>query len=267
MGKLRALSLRTIAIVVAVLLAAVATFALVDYVRGVEADAAKEAEIVEAFVAKGSIQAGTPVQVAMSQGLIDRAEVPKTALPAGAVTRLDQIDGLVTSSLVLEGEILQRGRFAAANTSGATLDIPDESVAMSVEVGIPPGVAGFIDPGDLVAILVNAEIPEDGTIPAEGTEVATTEDKRRPTVQFLLQGVEVLAVGQRVTVTVDGQPQDTVQRSDGSMLMTLALTPTQAEQLAFAQFHGDLYFTLLPDSYEDTGPFTTGGRTFQNLFE
>jgi hypothetical protein len=46
-------------------------------------------------------------------------------------------------------------------------------------------------------------------------------------------------------------------------LLTLALTPGQAEQLVFASLNGQLHFTLLP---EGSQPANTPGRNITNLF-
>jgi Flp pilus assembly protein CpaB len=65
-------------------------------------------------------------------------------------------------------------------------------------------------------------------------------------VQYLLQDVEVLAVGRRVVQEGEDQVQQTEQ-----VLMTLALEPEDAERLVFAYNNGSLHFTLLPPESED----------------
>jgi pilus assembly protein CpaB len=76
--------------------------------------------------------------------------------------------------------------------------------------------------------------------------------------QYLLQGVDVLAVGQRQVQT------DEQEGTVSSVLMTLAVQPEDAERLVFAVANGSLYFTLLP---EDAEPVETPGRTFGDLFD
>jgi Flp pilus assembly protein CpaB len=120
---------------------------------------------------------------------------------------------------------------------------------MAVEVGIPPGVAGFIQAKDRVSILAQLSLAAGG---GQGV----------PTVRFLLQDIEVLAVGRRVVVTADGQSDGQNQPQD-RVLMTLALRPAEAEKLAFAIFQGQLYFTLLPPGAK---PVRTPGRTPANAF-
>jgi hypothetical protein len=75
----------------------------------------------------------------------------------------------------------------------------------------------------------------------------------------------VLQVGQRVIVPpANGQPGGAaIQQTAGKVDLTLAVSPNQAEKLAFATLNGTLYFTLvLPDSK----PVATPGRTLRNEY-
>src|SRR5437763_284120 len=89
----------------------------------------------------------------------------------------------------------------------------------------------------LVAAIVLAAVPKTGA-----TAAATT-----PTVKYLLQNVKVLAVGQfAVTTAANGSTTSTTQQTAGQVLLTLAVTPVQAEKLVLANLQGQLYFALLP---------------------
>ncbi|MDX1747431.1 MAG: Flp pilus assembly protein CpaB, partial [Halobacteriales archaeon] len=240
----------------------------------VEDRALENVELVEAFVATETIPQGMSGSAAVANGLVDRTEVMRRTLPDGAVTQLDQISGQVAGADILPGELLLTGRFvdpvAAAQDE---LEIPEGMVAISVQVGIPPGVAGFIENDDHVSIIAHVAVPPDDpevdqNAPAEEQE-AQIDAQSEERTQFLLQDVVVLNVGQRVVVTTEQGEDEQIQREQGAMLMTLALTHSQAEQLAFAQFEGELYFTLLPEAEEGAEPniVDTEGRTFENLFE
>lgn len=271
----RSFSLRTAAIVIAIVLAVLATIALSGYVSSVEDRALQNVELVEAFVAKEMIPEGTSGSAAVASGLVDRTEVLRRTLPAGAVTQLDQIADQVAGADVLAGEILVSARFVDPAAAQRDLEIPEGQVAMAVEVGIPPGVAGFIENGDRVSIIAHIAVPDpNAEIDPNATgdeQAAQVEAQADPRTEFLLHDVAVLNVGQRVVVTTEEGQDEQVQRSESTMLMTLALDPQQAEQLAFAQFEGDLYFTLLSDPEDGHEPGSrvvdTPGRTFDNLFD
>jgi pilus assembly protein CpaB len=254
---------KTIAIVVALLLALGATIAIFLYVRGVEQRAFEDAELVEVLVAQGPIETGTTGEGATEAGLIARESAPRVNVPPGAVTSVDQIEGLVALESILTGEIILRERWGTTAEVSVGLDIPEGFEAVAVEVAVPPGVAGYVAAGTQVSILATIESEADDTVaPAEPDEEgAVPEEEAVPLevrTQYLLQGVDVLAVGQRQVQT------DEQEGTVSSVLMTLAVQPEDAERLVFAVANGSLYFTLLP---EDAEPVETPGRTFGDLFD
>jgi pilus assembly protein CpaB len=241
---------RTIAIVVAVVLAAIATIAIVIYIRGIEQRAFEDAELVEVLVAQEDIEARTPAAEAGDAGQIAAERVPRTAVPEGAIDGLDEIEGLVAFDRILEGEVILSQRWAEAEEAVAGLDIPEGFEAIAVQVGVPPGVAGHIRATDRVSLI--AHVSGAATDDEEGAEAA--EEAR---AQYLLQDIEVLGVGQRTTAEDEGGQESS------QVLLTVALEPEDAERLVFAIHEASLYFTLLP---EDAEPTETPGRTFDDLF-
>jgi pilus assembly protein CpaB len=255
---------KTIAIVVALLLALGATIAIFLYVQGVEERAFEDAELVEVLVAQGPIEAGTTGGGASEAGLIARDSAPRANVPPGAVTSVDQIEELVAIDPVLTGEVILRERWGTTAEVSVALDIPEGFEAVAVEVGVPPGVAGYVAPGAQVSLLATIESgAEEQSDPVETEEEDTAPAAAEPTpvevrTQYLLQGIQVLAVGQRQVQTEE--QEGTVS----SVLMTLAVQPEDAERLVFALENGSLYFTLLS---ADAEPVETPGRTFGDLFD
>ncbi|MGH3442786.1 MAG: Flp pilus assembly protein CpaB [Nitriliruptorales bacterium] len=262
---------RGVAMLVALALAATAALALLRYVRDIESEALADAEQVEVYVAKDPIPAGTPAKSVVSGGLAERRQVAKALVPAGALTTFDGLDGDVTSTDLLAGELLLRSRFVPASATVELISIPEDRQAMSVEVAVPPGVAGFLNAGDHVSVIasVEEEADEDAVETTDGSGTASddaTADKE-VRVAYLLQDIELLAVGQRMVAveTTDGEEDgdDEVRASDDRVLVTLAVTPQEAEQLAFAVLHGEIWLTLLPDGQT---PVQTDGRTRADVF-
>ncbi|MGH2691237.1 MAG: Flp pilus assembly protein CpaB [Actinomycetota bacterium] len=243
---------RTLAVSGAVVLAAVAAVALTSYVRGVEAKAVQSQEPVSAYVAKEIIPAGKTASSAIGDGLIVKVPVPRRLVPEGSIKSLREIQGKVAGANILKGEQILAARFIRPADARGILPIPADRQAISVEVGIPPGVAGFIQPGDRVSVLASLE-------------VQTSGDKKESKVQYLLQDVQVLSVGQRIVTTEskdkDGKSQ--VTQEQNRVLMTLALTPDEVERIVYAIFKGEVYFTLVPSGQQ---PVTTPGRTATNIF-
>lgn len=256
------MSRRLLAVGAALALAAVATLALVSYIRGLEREALAAVETIEVLVAAEAIAAGTTAAALGDQGLVERESAPRRLVPAGAVASLDDIAGEVAAVDILPGEVISAGRFLPPTEARALLPIPDDMQAMSFEVSVPPGVAGFVQNGDTVSIIAQLSAPPDD----DEEETALPGAGADPRAQFLLQNVAVLNVGQRVVATEEeGEGEsDTIRRHEDRVLLTVAVTAQDAEKLAFAALNGELWLTLVP---EDAEPVTTPGRTFDNAFD
>ena len=257
------MSRRTIALILAVALAALATIALISYIRGLEDEVFAGSEIVKVFVAKQDIPAGVTGDTASSQGLIEERDVPKKVVPVGAITTLQDISGKVSIVTIYQDEIIVGPRFAAPGEATNVLPIPAGRHAISLQAGLAPAVAGFIQPGDKISLMVQINRVAQT---ANGTPIRNPA-LNGPFVRYLLQAVDVLAVGSRVvsgatTTAADGTTAPADQ--GGCCLLTLALTPQQSEQLVYAILNGQIYLTLLPDK---ATPVTTAGRTATNLFQ
>jgi pilus assembly protein CpaB len=234
---------RTLALLGAVLLAGIATLALASYVRGFETRALRGVESVEAFVAKDVIAAGTSGGDAIGNGLIEQTLIPRKILADESIRSLTEIENKVAAVNIFKGEQILTSRFVTPGEVGGMLQIPADRQAMSVELTIPNGVAGFIQPGNRVSILAQIE---------------TGDAQER--VQYLIQDAPVLAVGRRTVSEGDGEA---ARQDEQRVLVTLAISPQDAEKLAYAIFKGQVYFTLLPP---DQQPVNTPGRTRDNIF-
>lgn len=242
------MSRRTIALVVAIILAAVAAIALIAYVQGKADEAIEEGEAVVVYIAKEAIQAGKAADAAIGEGLIEQQEVPRRVVVLGAITSLEQIQGRVAGITILPGEQITTERFVApgqVQEGGIKAELARNQVALSLDIGLVPGVAGFVQVGDRVSIMAQLTVPRGGE----------TESR----VQFLLQNMEVIQIGQRA-IAEDGTP--TTVNPAGSIIFTLAMTPGQAERLVYAKLQGQLYFVLLPEGAQ---PVNTPGRAARNI--
>ena len=97
---------------------------------------------------------------------------------------LNQIQNKVAAVDIVAEEQLLLSRWVGSDevTGRGLLPIPKEHQAVSIGVELTKQVAGFVTPGDLVSMVVSMS-REDGA----GKDVDTS--------QFLLQNVQVLAVG------------------------------------------------------------------------
>jgi pilus assembly protein CpaB len=255
------MSRRTLALVLAVALALLATLALYSYIRGIEDDALKGSEPVEVFVAKQDIAVGVSGDTAGSQGLIERRTVPAKVRPTGAITSLTEISGKIAVVQIFQDEIIVSPRFAVPGSNAArVLPIGEGKQAISLQVGQVPGVAGFIQPGDRVSLIAQT---------AQRPGATTTARNQGPFVHYLLQNMDVIAVGSRVaaqTAATAATPTDQAAQQAACCILTFAVTPAQAEIIAFAALNTQMYFTLLPPSKNPLPAANVPGRQLTNLF-
>jgi pilus assembly protein CpaB len=127
----------------------------------------------------------------------------------------------------------------------SALPIPGDNLGVSVQLGDPQRVAGFVQPGSEVAVFATTQ---------RGDEQATF---------MLLPRVTVLAVGPTAITTTSTTADGTTNTEQvPNAILTLALDQREAERMIQAQSEGELYFGLLtPDSR--TAP--SGGVTSQDL--
>lgn len=249
---------RSVALMAALALAALATTALVSYVRGLENRAYQGAQTVEVLTAKADIPANTPIEVALQNGLIERTLLPRKALAVGAITSLADVQGKVASVALVKGEQLVAARFVAPEDTGTILPIPAGHQAMTLSVSVPHGVGGFIVPGNHVSLIGRFDLP------AKKFATAGISDPKE--ARFLLQDIEVLAVNQDVAARqapATEEEANAAKQQGNELLLTLAVTPKDAERVAYAAFGGDtLWITLLP---KGQGPTKTTGRNPLNI--
>jgi len=242
--KKLSLNRRGVALILAILLAAGGSALLFDYVRGIEDRALAGTDPLEVLVAKTRIPAGTTVAQASANGWFEKRKLPEVAVLDGAIGSVAAIKGEAAIVDVLEGEQILGARFASPSEARGLLPIPDGRQAMTVDAALPPSVAGYIEAGDHVSVIAKVDDP-------------------KPRTKFVLQDVQVLTVGRRSADGNDAGTRKGLAADEERGLYTLAVTPAEAEKLAFAVMQGEIYFTLLPPGQKPSG---TTGRTAENLF-
>ena len=243
---------RVLAILVAVVLALVATAALVVYVNGADRRAISDQEPVKVWVAKKAIKAGTSGLNA-ANGLIAQVEMPKKNAVPGGVLSLSQIQNKFAAVDIVEDEQLLLSRWVGSDavTGRRLLPVPEKHQALSIGVELTRQVAGFVTPGDPVSLVVSLARKN-----AAGKDVDTSE--------FLLKNVQVLAVGTTALTTAGSQGGGgRVNQGKGSQTLTavtLAIRDEDVPRVVYAAEYGSIYLTLMPPNAEppDVGPVDAG---------
>lgn len=233
-------SRRTLIVVAAVVLAALAALATFSYVRGLEARAYGNAELVEVFTVTLDIPKGLPGDQAIAAH-ISRSRIPRRFRPSTALTTLDPLKGKVALTALSVNTVIVEGQFVDPRQAQVTFAqrIPAGQVAVTVSIDQVRGVAGLLVPGDRVNMMV-----------ADG-----------PSQRLLFQNVQIIAIG--TTAAPEAGETQAVQ-NPGSGLITFAVPPVAAQRIVFAsQQGGGIYLSLVPpDNQPVTVPPVNGGNLF-----
>ena len=280
---------RTLVLIVALLLAGIAAFAVWQFLSNVEEE--KEAELLLRAVYRvsgGTITEGTEGSLVLSQERAIASEEETRFLPENAIGSLEELTAVLTGR-VAAGPISNNSILTTDQWVELTADIkplaeriPEGKQAITIGVDNIQGVNGFIEAGDRINIIVTLTAPieqiaEDviasETLTAEELRALEAELEQGIISRFVLQGLPVLAVGseirvdedadQTVTVTtvpVEGQEVQQVQTG----VLTLEVTPEEAERIVYTFSSGTVWLTLVP---EDFVPVPTDGITRENLFD
>jgi pilus assembly protein CpaB len=138
---------------------------------------------------------------------------PKEIIGRGVVVPM------VPNEPVLEAKLAPRDAGA-----GLTSAIPEGMRAMAVKVNDVIGVAGFVLPGTHVDVILAASA---GSINYFENTAA----------RVILENIQVLAVGQNLRQDVDGKPQN-------AQVITLLVTPEDAQKLSLASLEGRIQLAL-----------------------
>lgn len=286
---------RAIVLLVALVLAGVAAWAVWNYLQGIEDDLREDQVIVTVFRAGSTIPEGTDGGVLLSdfnsQGqLIVESEDQAGDVPEGTITTVEQLNavlaGKVAAGPISAGSILTESQWTTITVDIVPLaeKIPPGKQAMTISADNVRGVNGFVEPGDRINMILTIEVtfdllPEDFSgitveDPAAPPEDETTQDTGVTVIytRFVLQGIPVLATGREVrpdpdapeTVEVTPAEGEEVPTAGGNeTVFTLEVTPEQAERIAYAMENGSIWLTLVPADFVEV---ETTGVIIDNLF-
>lgn len=147
---------------------------------------------------------------------------PKSNPLAGSFVRIDDVVGRAVLYPLAAGQpILDRQLATAGSGVGLTARIPTGMRAIALSSNEVIGVAGFLMPGTHVDVLVTYH----------------DESHPDPVTATVLQDAEVLAAGHQVQPDPTGKPS-TVD------VVTLLLSPQEAEKAVLASAQGSIHFVL-----------------------
>lgn len=239
---------RRVLLVVAAVIAALGTLLVVLYVRSADTRAQDKFHAVKVLTVTKQINPGESVAAAQAAGKIELGTVADGQRLAGALDSLSPIEGQIAQTTLYPGEQVIQAKFATTVASGNSLTMPKGSIAISLNLTDTGRVAGFVNPGDKVAIFL--------TTPAF--------------TRLLLTNVEVIAVGATAvvpTTTTDAAGKQTTEQLPRT-LFTVGVTQAQAEKILYStnggSGGGQVSLGLLNN---DSAVRPDPGTTADNLFK
>lgn len=176
---------------------------------------------------------------------IEMVDFLKGSLQSGYFSDPSELEGRVLIYPVRAGEPIFESRLApiSVQTGGVAAVISPKKRALAVKVDKVIGIAGFIQPGNRVDVLVTIES-------GKSSESVT---------KMVLENILVLATGSEMEKTDEEGKATLVD------VITLEVTPEEGEKLALATTEGRIQLALR--NYTDTDEFLTEGITIPKLLK
>ena len=239
---------RVLILVVAVALAGLTAFLTFHYANSADERAFKDAQLVQAFMVQKDVPKGLPGEKAIDEGYIGKESIPRKFFPAKGITNAQALRGQVALAPLSAGLPVVEGNFVEPRVASESFAqrLEKGMQAVTLSVSDVQGVARLVVPGDHVNLMLTTDKQGPGVAAAAAGEKET---------QFVLQNVEVLAVGNSTTL----QPGEAAVRATDtaagqaktvdSGLMTFSVPGLDAERVVNASETGSIHLTLVPPDY------------------
>ena len=242
---------RGLVVVLALILASIATAGVFLYSQGVKQDAIEGGDLHDVVVSKVDIPANTSVDALIEQEQFQILQVPADAVVDGAVTDLSQLRGRTTTAYILAGEQIPAARVEGGVIPGGILGIPEGHQAVSVSMGGPRALAGgdhvtiYATFDDVSLTLLNKNFLKGADDPNQLASLESASVPEFDTTVVLVPEVEVLRVS-RDDVVLEEDGTTSSQAAAGNVTLTMAFLPEEAQQFVYALELGRVYLSLLP---------------------
>jgi Flp pilus assembly protein CpaB len=238
---------RGLVVLLALILATVATAGVFLYSRGVKEDARSGGSLTTVIVSKVDIPANTDLNRLISNGEFVERQFPTDSLVQGSITEVSQLRNRRNSVFILAGEQIPISRVEGGKVVGGVLSIPEGHQAITVSLSAPRALGAALSGGDNVSVLATFN---DVTLDQKKGQQQTptgqqqTQAERVAATVVLVPTVEVLRVSVPQTSGVTGE--EATADTSGDIAITLALLPDEAQKFVFAIEQGTVYLSLLP---------------------
>ena len=216
--SLRRLDYRTRNLGLAVLLGLFAVVLTLVYVRSYKGNVADGAAAATVFVATRDIAAGTPGSELVTGKAVSAREVPSRTVVQGAISSRRQLAGLIAAEQIYSGEQITTRRFRSIAAAGIRGDVNGVSRAFAVTGDAQQLLAGILQPGDRVDVVMAVRL----RTPGGGERIAS---------RVILRNIRILSAPAAPAATAK------IGGAGGGLQAVVAVTPRQAQKLFIATRH------------------------------
>ena len=216
---------RSRSVVIALVLAALATAATSAYLFSLKNGIEEGGRHRSVLVAVTDIPAGTPAEELDSRQLVRKEQVPNRYVADGALASTRAVRERITSTMIVRGEQLGVHQFVEPGQAELSLRVPAGHIAVAVPVDEATGVSGKLRTADKVTVFAGSG-----------------GNSAKPATEIVLSDIQVLYVPEEQK---DGASQTSAARS-GRKTVVLSLTSQEAGELVPALKDGNIWIGLLP---------------------
>ena len=202
-----------------------------------------QVETAPIYVAQQNINVNDPI----TDKMVVLEEWPKDKVPAGAISKWEDVEERRPRSNIYQGEpLLDSKLLAKGQMSDPTQGIPQGMRLKTLSVDATKSAAGLLSPGDRVDIQIY--VPKNDS---QGID--------KPFTKIILQNIRVYAVDQTTDKSIDGGEARNVAKT-----VSLIVTPKEANRITLAENMGTV--TLIPRNRDDESVVDDFEQDVEELF-
>jgi len=224
-------STRAGTIAMAALAALLAFVSILVYLNKYRHSVSAQGAPVTVLVAKKLIPRGTPGSAIAASGLFTTTTIRQSQLREGALADPASLRGRAAAVDIYPGQQLAAADFAVGGTTLAGTLTKAERL-ISIPLDSSHGLIGQVQAGDHVDVFAGFNVIPLGTA---GTPLAG--GTARPVLRMIMQNIPVVSIEAKAGGIGGGSAATNV---------TVKVTDTQAQELAFASDNGKLWLVLRP---------------------
>lgn len=226
---------RIVAASVAIMVALVSGILLLNYVASADQRAMAGMQTREVLVVTAHVAEGTAAD--QLGDLVALRELPAKAIAQDAVSDLSELAGRVANTDLQPGEQLLRTRFSdpAALHKTAAVEVPKGFSEVSVLLEPQRVVGSNLGSGDKVGVIISV---------GSDAKDAQTHLTLNQILVTKVQGVTAAQAAAQQSSDAQSTGASAQPVPEGSLMVTLAVSANDAEQVVYAAEYGKLWLTL-----------------------